>query len=267
MKNPAITLTDIGQAKADWLKTAAHLPTSAEGLPPASGAFLTMLRQTNRHRLPCQLIAEIKPKSPSAGVLAEGFNLAAVVHSFEQHAQGFSVLTDEPFFNGSFDTLQYVTTYSQKPALCKDFILDPRQLWQARACGAEAVLLIVKLLQQDVFIQLHNHCKTLHMTPVVEIQNRDELQRAMAVQPDVLLINNRDLMTFAMNMSTSHDLAACIPHDIAVIAASGYGQDASAIQAIAPKVNAILMGSHLMPLASSPAQLDAALRAVVAQLH
>ena len=258
------TLLDIGQAKQRWLATAYHLPTTSDGLTPARGQFLAMLRQTNRHSLPCQLIAEIKPKSPSAGILATTFDLPAVVKAYDQVAQGFSVLTDEPYFNGSFDNLAYVTQHSQKPALCKDFILDERQIWQARAHGAEAILLIVKLLKQDVFIHLVNACQQLAMTPVIEIQNHDELTRAMAVQPDCLLINNRDLMTFAMDMTTSPRLLPHIPPHVTVIAASGYGEDEVALQAIAPQVNAVLMGSHLMTTPTD--HLLPALQAIAVQL-
>jgi indole-3-glycerol phosphate synthase len=258
------TLLDIGQTKQRWLASTDDLPATAEGLSLAKGQFIAMLRQATRNGLPCQLIAEIKPKSPSAGVLAARVDLPALVRAYDQVAQGFSVLTDEPYFNGSFDNLLYVTQHSRKPALCKDFILDARQIWHARAYGAEAILLIVKLLTQDVFITLVDHCRQWGMTPVIEIQNLEELTRAMAVNPDCLLINNRNLMTFAIDMTTTPRLLPHIPPDVAVIAASGYGTDAEAMQAVAPTVNAVLMGSHLMT--TPHAQLLPALQAMARHL-
>jgi indole-3-glycerol phosphate synthase len=268
-QNP-VTLRSIAQHKQQWLSGHEHgLPEQPpQGLVLASGEWLAALQRLAGQ--PCRLIAEIKPKSPSAGVLAQGFNMEQLIAAYSQHASAFSVLTDEPFFNGNFANLTQVTQQTGKPALCKDFVLDPRQIWQARASGAHAVLLIVKLFMPGHAVcwptallhQLHAACLQWGMCPVVEVQTPDELAMAQTLPGlQAILINNRNLDTFAMAMNTVPELMPHVPPGVLRIAASGYDTPQS-IQVLGYTVDAVLMGSHLMRLLPDWQALDNALAAL-----
>jgi indole-3-glycerol phosphate synthase len=167
------------------------------------------------------LICEIKPKSPSAGVLKEGLQVDTLVKSFSKYASAISVLTDERFFGGSFDLLHEVRKITQLPILCKDFILDPYQCLEARRAGADAVLLIAKILESNQLSRLYSQITDLGMVPVVEIQNEAELEKAKSVNAAVILINNRNLDDFAIDLTTTLRLAPKLPGGSVGISASG----------------------------------------------
>lgn len=192
-----------------------------------------------------KLITEIKPASPTAGVLKADFELAPILEVYNTYASAISVLTDEKFFNGSLALLSQVVAQSPHPVLCKDFILDPYQVYEARCAGADAVLLIVKILEKKQLAHLHALIEDLGMTPVVEIQNEAELELALTVHPKVLLINNRDLSTFEISLETTQRLAPKIPKDIVVISASGI-QTRHDIDTLLPVASCFLIGSALM---------------------
>jgi indole-3-glycerol phosphate synthase / phosphoribosylanthranilate isomerase len=269
-----ITLDEIVAKKRQWLAAqpvlddVLYTATTQHALKPAEHLLLKALQHNGSH---CHLIAEIKPKSPSAGVLAQGFDLTTLIATYSQFATGISVLTDAPFFNGSFEALHAVSTFeplntptrpNALPTLCKDFVIDPRQIIWARQSGAQAVLLMIKLLDAPTYAVLHQACMDWGMTPVVEVQNEDELAVALTINPQIILVNNRDLSTFDMDMTTSHRLLPQVPPGIVRIAASGYA-DPAALAAIAPLADAVLMGSHLMPYAHNAEVLSNMLSVVV----
>jgi indole-3-glycerol phosphate synthase len=192
-----------------------------------------------------KLIAEIKPKSPSGGVLRGELNLADVVASYNRYAAAISVLTDKKYFDGSLELLSEVVFMSQLPVLCKDFVIDPYQCYEARLAGAHGVLLIVKVIDDELLKELHSVIQELGMTAVVEIQNDEELTRALKVNPTVILINNRNLMTFEIDLSTSIRLAPKIPASIQVIAASGFTCRAE-IDQVSSSCQNFLVGSSIM---------------------
>ncbi len=191
------------------------------------------------------LICELKPKSPSLGVLQSAPNVPAIIADYTQVASAISVLTDATFFGGSFDLLEEVKSLTALPVLCKDFIIDPYQVLVAVACKADAVLLIMKALDDVMYVTLFETIRSYGLTPVVEVQNETELKRALLVHPSVILINNRDLDTLDMHPETVAQLAPLIPKEVIVIAASGMGSRAD-IERYLPHASACLVGSQLM---------------------
>ena len=154
------------------------------------------------------LIAEIKKASPSKGIICPDFDPEAIARSYEQAgASCLSVLTDETYFQGSLDYLRRVREVVQLPLLRKDFMIDPRQIEQAIAYGADAILLIVAMLEQQTLRQLHDLATQAGLTALVEVHDEEELA---GHRPGAKLvgINNRNLKDFTVNLSTTHQLAA-----------------------------------------------------------
>jgi indole-3-glycerol phosphate synthase len=187
-----------------------------------------------------QIIAEIKPKSPSAGILIKG-NPLDLVAQYNQFASGISVLTDSEFFGGSFELLSQVRARTKLPILCKDFILDPIQIDLAKASGANLILLIVKILDPQKLRFLLNYTLSLGLQPVIEVNDKRELEIALeviqseqimnrvqddkrGVQGDNLIIigiNNRNLETLELDLQTSLDLVQYIPDEFIKFSLSG----------------------------------------------
>jgi len=193
------------------------------------------------------IIAEIKPKSPSAGVLSENFQLDAILPVYDKYASALSVLTDTKFFAGSFDLLQEVSKKSNLPTLCKDFILDPYQCYLARHCGAQAVLLIIKILSDEEILHLYFQIKSLGMTVVMEIQNEAELERInkLCLEKEVILINNRNLEDFTINLDTTRRLAPDISDASVIVSASGI-ESKNDLETLIPYCSNFLIGSMFM---------------------
>jgi len=227
--------------------------TDLEGLAKKTdGRFLQSLRSSS-DSLP-RLITEIKPKSPSQGVLKEHLSLDEVLESYNKYAAAISVLTDEKYFGGSLALLQDVSARSVVPTLCKDFIIDPHQCFEARLSGAEAVLLIVKIVAPRQLQELHATICELGMVPVVEVQTEAELQTATALNPQVILINNRDLTTFAVDLATTERLAPLVPRSAVTVCASGIETRAD-IERLSSFSRVFLIGSSLMRAANLEAKL------------
>ncbi len=221
-------------------KTAVPADRLQELLPISNGSFLRALDRPGTN-----LICEFKPKTPGAGVLRARLDVAAVLAAYERGATAISVLTDYKYFGGSLQLLADVVMHSTLPALCADFIIDPYQCYEARHAGAQAVLLMVKILSDDAFELLHSTINALGMTAVVEVQNEGELRRALNLHPQVILINNRDLETSQITPKTTLELASKIPSDITIISAGGYSCR-SDIEMILPCCQNFLIGSALM---------------------
>jgi indole-3-glycerol phosphate synthase/phosphoribosylanthranilate isomerase len=211
------------------------------------------------------LIAEIKPSSPSAGVLKAQMSeadLQTILSAYNQAASAISVLTDAPYFGGSFERLAQVSAQSPLPTLCKDFVIDEYMVYQARLAGAAAVLLIVKILNDAQLAHLYQAIHALGMTPVVEVQNETELARAVAIGATVLLVNNRDLTTFEVDLETTTRLAKELPPSTSgkqppvLISASGIGSRQDLLPLLTV-TNCFLIGSSLMKrdLSELPAAL------------
>lgn len=209
-------------------------------LQPAVGRFPAALGVDG-----AALIAEIKPRSPSEGALQTAPDLARRLPVYDAYAAAISVLTEPDHFGGSFALLAEVARRSSRPTLCKDFILHPAQVYDARRAGAEAVLLIVKILDDAQLADFHAEIRRWNMTPVVEVQTEAELERALRVNPEVVLINNRNLETFEVSLETTKRLAPCVPSGIVTIAASGVHRRAD-IETLLPYATRFLVGTSLM---------------------
>ena len=156
------------------------------------------------------VIAEIKKASPSKGVIRENFNPVAIAKEYASAgASCISVLTDKQFFQGGFDVLVQVREVVNLPLLCKEFILSPYQLYQARAAGADAVLLIAAILSDQDLAYLLKAAKALQLAVLLEVHNAEELERALALDGVQLIgINNRDLASFHTDLATTEQLTA-----------------------------------------------------------
>jgi len=193
------------------------------------------------------IIAEIKKMSPSEGKLREVPDPALLARSYHTAgAVAISVLTDEPFFGGSIRDLAAVRRAVDAPLLRKDFIIDPVQLYEAKLAGADAVLLIVAALESSLLELLFRECRKLGMTPVLEIHGEDEIGPALEVNPALIGINNRNLMTLEVSLEPALKLSGLLPSGVLVIAESGirHPQDITLLRSAG--VDAFLVGTSLM---------------------
>ncbi len=216
---------------------------------PAPRDFLAAVRRADG--LPARLIAELKRASPSKGMLAPHLDLFQVADIYmENGASAMSVLTDEKFFLGKLETLYALRTshLARVPLLRKDFMIDDAQLYEARANGADAILLIAAALTDDgLFADLHATALELGLTALVEVHTADELERALKI-PGIKLvgINNRDLGSFEVSLETTERLRPLIPAGITVVAESGIFTAADVTRLENVGVDAILVGEALI---------------------
>lgn len=199
------------------LKTLEELISSQE---PSRGFSLALAEQIQRKRP--AVIAEIKKASPSKGLLREHFDPAAIAESYaENGATCLSVLTDVDFFLGADEYLQAASRACHLPVIRKDFVIDPYQIAESRALGADCILLIVAALEPALLQELADCARHYGLDYLVEIHNHHELDEAMKLKPDLLGINNRDLHTFNTRLDTTYQLLKDIPEEISVITESG----------------------------------------------
>jgi indole-3-glycerol phosphate synthase len=183
--------------------------------------FASALQAKIRAQKPA-IIAEIKKASPSKGVIRENFQPVSIAQDYAMNgATCLSVLTDKEFFQGSEVYLQMVRERCPLPVLRKDFMIDPYQVYEARALGADCILLIVAALEDAQMQDLETIAMQLGMDVLVEVHNAEELQRALSLNTPLLGINNRNLRTFETSLQTTLDLQAQIPADRIIITESG----------------------------------------------
>jgi indole-3-glycerol phosphate synthase len=193
------------------------------------------------------VIAEIKKASPSKGVLREKFVPAAIAESYERHgAAALSVLTDVQFFQGALEFLEQARAASALPALRKDFIVDPYQVYQSRAHGADCVLLIAAVLEDGLIRDLEALAHELGMAVLVEVHDRDELQRALRLETPLVGINNRNLRTFEVTLDTTLTLLRDMPADRLLVTESGILAAADVERMRDAGVHAFLVGEAFM---------------------
>jgi indole-3-glycerol phosphate synthase len=193
------------------------------------------------------LIAEHKRRSPSAGAIREDSTVDQIVLAYERGgAAALSILT-EPFpFGGSLDDLRAARGVSHLPVLRKDFIVDPYQLYESAAAGADAILLIVAALEPDALYELLQEAGALDLDALVEIHDERELEVALEVEADVLGINNRDLDDFSVDIERTYDLLADIPAGKTVVSESGFTTRDQLDELDRVGVDAVLIGETLM---------------------
>ena len=193
------------------------------------------------------VIAEIKKASPSRGVLRENFDPAAIAASYAQHgAACLSVLTDEQFFQGSADYLQQARAACELPVLRKDFMLEPYQVHEARAMGADCILLIVAILKINRMRELEAAATDLGMSVLVEVHDADELERALLLETPLIGINNRNLRTFETRLEVTLGLLEKIPAGRVVVTESGILQPSHVSLMREKKVDCFLVGEAFM---------------------
>ncbi len=195
------------------------------------------------------LIAEIKQRSPSRGQLLPGeFDPLQLAQVYRQNgAAALSVLTDEKYFGGCLDDLRSLVAQSPRlPILRKDFILDPYQVYEARAAGADAILLIVACLAPNSLQELHDLARSLDMVPLVEVHAETELQAALRCDPLLIGINNRNLQDFSVRLETTLRLRSRIPPGVRVVSESGIHTASDVRRLSTLDVDAILVGEALV---------------------
>ena len=197
------------------------------------------------------LVAEYKRRSPSAGTIREGASVTEVVQAYERGgAAALSILTEEDHFGGSLADLQEARAASSLPILRKDFTVDPYQLYEARAAGADAVLLVVGSLSTEELAQLYDEARALDLDALVEIHDETELEAALEIDVDVIGINNRNLEDFTVDLSRTFELLADVPAGKTVVSESGivYREQVDELERVG--VDAVLVGETLMRAAN-----------------
>ncbi|MCP4252452.1 MAG: indole-3-glycerol phosphate synthase TrpC [Candidatus Scalindua sp.] len=203
----------------------------------------TVLKRDNR----IKFIAEVKKASPSAGIIREDFNYVDIAKEYEAGgASAISVLTDKEFFKGDLKYLSEIKETVSLPALRKDFIIDPYQIYEARAAGADLVLLIARILNKEeinAFLALSHE---LGMECLVEVHDSDELEKVLETEAAIIGINNRNLDTFETNLETTLQLYHRIPEGKIVVSESGIRTRADVLVLDEAGIDAILIGETLM---------------------
>jgi indole-3-glycerol phosphate synthase len=204
-----------------------------------------------------QILAEVKRASPSAGILRADFEPVAIARIYEAHgAAAISVLTDEPFFQGSLAYLTAIRAAVALPVLRKDFILDPYQLLEARVAGADAVLLIAECLDSDALPHLLQRTHELGMKALVELYNAENLPRIVESGARLIGVNNRDLRTFVTRLEHTLDLAARMPSDCCLVSESGIRTRQDIERLRQAGVRAVLVGEIFMRAPDIGAKVD-----------
>jgi indole-3-glycerol phosphate synthase len=202
------------------------------------------------------IIAELKKASPSRGRIRGTLHVGSIASELERAgAAALSVLTEEQFFQGGLHDLAEASAATRLPCLRKDFMVDEFQLLEARANGADAVLLILSALDDSEFLRFHQRSRELGLDALCEVHDESELERALGLGAEVIGVNNRDLRTFAVDLQTSERLAPKIPAGVLRIAESGIqrGDDIRRLRAFG--YNAFLVGESLMRADDPSAEL------------
>jgi indole-3-glycerol phosphate synthase len=242
-------------ARAKEAKSQAIVEREAAAAPSPRGFFSALASGK-----PIKLIAEVKKASPSKGVIRADFEPVAIARTYAEHgASCLSVLTDEQFFQGSLDYLRAVRAAVDLPVLRKDFILDPYQVYEARAAGADAVLLIAECLDDCGLRSLHRLIVDLGMAPLVELYEPANLQRVFDAGATLIGVNNRNLHTFEVDLEHSMRLRKSVPGECVFVSESGIGSRADVERLEAAGVDAILVGESLMRQPDIGAAVDALL--------
>ena len=193
------------------------------------------------------LIAEHKRRSPSAGEIRAGATVTDIVAAYERGgAAALSILTEPFHFGGALDDLRDARAATQLPALRKDFIVDPYQLYESSAAGADAVLLIVAALEPPALAELLQEARALDLDALVEVHDERELEAALEVDADVLGINNRDLSDFSVDIERTYELLSDIPAGKTVVSESGFSTRDQLDELERVGVDAVLIGETLM---------------------
>jgi indole-3-glycerol phosphate synthase len=218
-----------------------ELKAKAERQPPARDSMPTL-------RAPgVSVIAEVKRASPSKGDLAEISDPASLARDYEAGgATAISVLTEQRRFGGTLDDLRAVRAAVETPLLCKDFILTSYQLWEARACGADLALLLVVALEQNALVGLVERAESIGLTPLVEVHDEEEVDRALAAGATLIGVNARNLKTLEVDRDTFARLAPRIPDHVVRVAESGVRGPHDVFELAKQGAHVVLVGETLV---------------------
>ncbi len=193
------------------------------------------------------LIAEVKKASPSAGVIAKDFDPVKQAKKYAAAGAGaISVLTDEKYFQGRLEYLTKIREEVEVPVLRKDFIVSEAQIYEASVAGADAVLLIVAALEQDELLRLSDCAMTYQLEVLMEVHDLPELERALCTEASIIGVNNRNLKTFTVDLTTTDMIAQEVPDDITLVSESGIKTPEDATYVAECGANAVLVGESLM---------------------
>ena len=251
MSNPPDILQKILQRKADEVasrsmtRSVNDLKALMKDASPVRGFIKSIEAKIDASQ--AAVIAEIKKASPSKGVMRPNFHPAEIATSYARHgAACLSVLTDIDFFQGSDDYLRQARAACTLPVLRKDFMIDPYQVYEARAIGADCILLIVAALDDGMLKELNELAHELGMDVLVEVHDAEELGRALKLRARLIGINNRNLRTFETSLNTTLDLLSRIPADRIVVTESGIHSPDDVKLMRENRVNTFLVGEAFM---------------------
>ncbi|MCW5197239.1 bifunctional indole-3-glycerol-phosphate synthase TrpC/phosphoribosylanthranilate isomerase TrpF [Buchnera aphidicola] len=209
-------------------------------LKPSSRQFYHHIQSNH----PC-FILEIKRSSPSIGIINNNFNINEIVKCYNKHATIISVLTDKKYFGGQFEFLNIVHNLTKKPILCKDFFIHPYQIYFSRYHKADAILLMLSILDDHEYYTLSKIAHNMNMGVLTEINNKSELERAIKLKAKIIGINNRNLYDLSININRTHFLTSLIPKNQIVISESGINNHHQ-IKKLKNIVHGFLIGSSIM---------------------
>ena len=193
-----------------------------------------------------KLIAELKKASPSKGLIREDFNPAEIARIYDGHADAISVLTEEDFFQGDLKYIEEVKGVTERPVLRKDFIFDEYQIYESRAAGADAILLIETALERTQAGEYLHIARELGIAVLFEVHDMMELERALRVEADIIGINNRNLKTLSIDMNTTIELIREMPEGKTVVSESGIETREDVARLQESGVDAVLVGTSIM---------------------
>ncbi len=208
-----------------------------------------------------RVIAEVKKASPSAGLLVDDFDPPLLATAYEKGgAAALSVVTDEHFFQGDISWLATLKSLVDLPLLRKDFIIDPLQVQESRAAGADAILLIAAILSQDELRELLDIAADQGLECLVEVHNEEELQKVLATPAAIIGINNRNLKDFTINLETTLRLRKLIPENRLVVSESGIDQHSQLVRLATAGVQGVLVGTSLVRSGDARSKLEELIR-------
>lgn len=204
------------------------------------------------------VIAEVKKASPSVGLIDPNFDpILQAQRYIDGGASCLSILTDEKYFQGSLGYLSKISEFSPVPLLRKDFTIHEIQIHEAIIAGADAILLIVAALDDELMRRLYDEAKSLQLDVLVEVHNLPEMDRALELGADLIGINNRNLKTFEVDMATTEKLAEEVPDDVILVSESGIKTHDDALRALKAGANAVLIGETLMRADNPSSEIEA----------
>ena len=209
-------------------------------------SFLGELIKKNNNNIP-GIIAEIKKASPSKGIIKEDFNHIEIAKNYiDGGAACISVLTDFPSFQGRLQYLRDIKDKTNIPLLRKDFMIDPYQIYESRLHGADCILIIMKMINNDIASELYELSKKVGMDVIFEVNNIEELNKALELSPKIIGINNRNLNDFSTDINNSIKLSKLIPEEICIISESGISNRKDIEILMENKIKNFLIGENLI---------------------